>query len=127
MHRRSPRSAPRSRLDDRGLKKSKGWKDATGKGLFQGTSVSTKTKGKKLSVKATTQRVALVAQTCPKCGKVKISIGTTKIGIVNLKSSATAVKMFVLPTFSLRTGTVTVKVLTKNKLVRVDALGLSSV
>ena len=114
-------------LDDRSLKRSSGWTPSTPSGWFQGTAVSTSKKGKKLSVDASVSRIAMVAQTCPKCGKVGIYVGSAKVGTMNLRSSAKTVRMISLPTFSLRSGTVTLKVLTKNKLVRIDALGLSRV
>ena len=74
---------------------------------------------------AIVKRISLTAQTCTTCGVVGVYVGSTQDGRVNLASATSARKTFVLPAFSLRSGTVKVKVLSTNKLVRIDALGLS--
>lgn len=112
-------------LDDRSLKRSAGWTREKAKGWFQGTYVSTTTKGAQLSTSGTVTRLALVAQKCSKCGTVGVYVGRTLVQKVNLKSSRTTTAMILLPAVALRSGKVAVKVLTSGRPVRIDALGLS--
>jgi hypothetical protein len=125
-------STPSSRctaipLDDRSLTRSSGWKLETHKGWFQGTSLSTTKLGKTLTIGATLKRIALVAQKCSTCGKVGVYVGTTLIKKLDLKADQSSRKLILLPSFSLRSGTVKVKVLSSDKTVRIDALGVSRV
>ncbi|GAA1937737.1 hypothetical protein GCM10009815_35940 [Nocardioides marmoribigeumensis] len=110
--------------DDRDLSWSSGWTRTQPSSWFRGTASSTRTRGQNLVIDATTRRIALVAQRCPTCGKVEVRLGATRIGVVDL-SGPLARRVFNLPAFSTRTGTVTVRVLSDGKLVKVDALGLS--
>ena len=71
-------------------------------------------------------RLALLATTCPTCGKVGVYVNATLIGTVDLHAATAHNRQLIaLPPFALRTGTVTLKVLTAGKLVRIDGLGVS--
>jgi len=123
-------STPSSRctaipLDDRSLTRSSGWTLETHSGWFEGTSVSTKQLGRTLSIGATLKRIGLVAQVCPSCGSVGVYVGSTLVKKVGLAADQTSRRLILLPTFSLRSGNVIVKVLSSGKTVRIDALGVS--
>ena len=71
-------------------------------------------------------RVGIVAVTCPACGQVALLVGATQIGTIDLHSTAIRHQVVLaLPTFSSRTGTVTVKVVSRGKIVRIDGLAVS--
>lgn len=112
-------------LDERGLTRSSGWTATSATGWFQGTALSTNQLGATLTKHATLRRIQVVALTCATCGVVQVTVGTVQIARINLAAATTQRKAITLPVFSLRTGTVTLKVVTSGKLVRVDALGLS--
>ncbi len=112
-------------LDDRSLQRSAGWTRSTQRGWFGGTAISTKQRGATLTVDATLARVALVAQKCSTCGVVGVYVDGTLVKKVDLSATQSSRPLILLPAFSLRTGTVKVKVLSSGKLVKVDALGVS--
>lgn len=113
-------------LDDRDLARSSGWTAVSPAGYFQHTaSVSTKL-GATLSVTgAQLRRVAVAATVCPTCGVVGVYLGNTRIATIDLHATSGGRKLFTLPAFSLRTATVTLRVLSTGKPVQIDALGLS--
>lgn len=113
-------------LDDRALTRRGTWTASTPSGWFRTTAVSTKAQGATLSrTGAVLKRVALTALACSTCGVVDLYVGSVRVGRINLAASTTRRKTFTLPAFSLRSGTVTVKVVSSGRLVRVDALGIS--
>jgi hypothetical protein len=60
------------------------------------------------------------------CGIVGINVGSTLIGKTTLYAASTAYRQLILlPKFTYRTGTVTVKVLTSGKTIQIDGLALS--
>jgi hypothetical protein len=68
-------------------------------------------------------RVGVVATTCNHCGSVAVYVGVTKIGTISLYATTTHYqRLLQLPRFSLRTGTVTIKVLSSGKTVQIDGL-----
>lgn len=112
-------------LDDRALTRSPGWTATTRTGWFQDTLLTTSTQGATLKVSnASLKRIGLVAQTCPTCGVVGVYVGGTLVAQVDLASSTTA-HVVRQVTFGQRDGTVTVKVLTSSKPVRIDGLAMS--
>ena len=112
-------------LDDRDLTRSSGWTRSSPSGWFEGTALSTTTRGAKLStVAAPPNRIALVAKKCRTCGTVGVYVAGALIGQVDLHARRTARKTVVLPAMSLDGGVVSLKVLSRDKLVQVDALGL---
>lgn len=123
----SPARCTAIALDDRALSASRGWHRATGKGNYRATVTTTTLKGAKLTrTHASLDRVGVVATTCPTCGKVGISVGSTRIGTVNLHASGTHHKVItLLPAFGQRSGTVSVTVLTARGSVAIDGLVIS--
>lgn len=113
-------------LDDRDLARSSGWSMAEPAGWFRRTALVSTTRGATLAVTGTTlKRAALVAQACPRCGVAGIYVGGTLVGKVDLAAGTTSRRTVVLPAFPMRTGTVTVRVLSSGERVMVDALGVS--
>jgi hypothetical protein len=114
-------------MDDRRLSASSGWQTRTGDAYFQGTYRSTNQKGATLSrTDARVRRVGVVATTCPKCGIVAVLVDGQRVGRINLSSPTfrrSQVRM--LPAFSRRHATVTLKVFSSGKTVQVDGLVLS--
>jgi transposase-like protein len=74
-----------------------------------------------------TKRLVLLAYRCPSCGSVKVLLNGTTFKTVSLASSTSGRVQIALPLFSLRTTTVTLKVATSGKLVRIDGLATSRV
>jgi hypothetical protein len=75
---------------------------------------------------ARVDRVAVLATTCAKCGKVSIYVGSHHVGTIDLHSSHTHHQVLKsLATFHTRSGTVTLKVTTSGKPVAVDGVLLS--
>jgi protocatechuate 3,4-dioxygenase beta subunit len=114
-------------LDDRALAASSGWTRGTGSVFYLNTITSTRTVGAKLT-RGSVQldRVGIVATRCPTCGVVGVYVGAALIGKINLAYAATQRRaVLVLPRISLRSGTVTLKVLTSGKTVQIDGLAVS--
>jgi hypothetical protein len=115
-------------LDDRALSATtSGWTRATSSLYYLGTYTATTRLGAALNrTGAVLDRVALVATRCATCGTVGVYVGTVLIAKVNLAYSSTVHKtIFVLPVFSVRSATITLKVLTSGETVQVDGLGVS--
>ena len=123
----SPARCTAIALDDRALSASRGWHRATGKGNYQATITTTTLKGAKLTrTHASLDRVGVVATTCRTCGKVEVSVGSTRIGTVNLHAAGTHHEVIkLLPAFRQRAGTITVTVLTARRNVTIDGLVIS--
>lgn len=122
----APRCVARP-LDDRALTVSTGWTRGTGTAYWNGTVTSTKTLGK-TAKRANVQldRVGVVATRGPGMGTVGVYVGTKLIGKIGLAAASKHYRsLLLLPKFSLRTGTVTVKVLTSGKPVQLDGLAVS--
>jgi hypothetical protein len=113
-------------LDDRALAASTGWYRGTANGWYGGTFTSTTAYGATLTrTGAVTSRLHLLAMRCSTCGLVGVYVGSTLVQKVSLYASSTSVATIPLPVFSLRSGTVTVKVLSSGRTVRVDGLATS--
>jgi hypothetical protein len=115
-------------LDDRSLSAATtGWSRLTSSSYYLGTYTSSKTLNARLTrTGAALDRVALVATRCSTCGTVAVYVGSTLIGNISLYSATTQrMAVLALPRFSLRSGTITIKVLTSSKTVQVDGLGIS--
>jgi hypothetical protein len=113
-------------LDDRALVAGKHWTRASGSVYWNGTATVSATKNAVLTLaKAQLDRIALVATRCPSCGLIGVYVGGTLIAKVNLAAKATANRVLIaLPSFSLRSGTVTLKVLSAGHSVQVDGLAI---
>ncbi|GAB4012213.1 hypothetical protein [Nocardioides ultimimeridianus] len=115
-------------LDDRDLAASSGWARSAPRGWFNGTALTTTHHGASLALTGVTlDRVALVARKCATCGVVGVYVGGVRIARIDLHSGTSARRTITLPAFSLRTATVSVKVLSSGKTVQVDAVAVSRV
>ncbi|HYN35871.1 MAG TPA: FG-GAP-like repeat-containing protein [Actinomycetota bacterium] len=114
-------------LDDRSLV-GQGWKRKSGKGYYLNTYSLQSNKNKSLNLTDVfTLRVALVATKCPDCGKVRIKIGNEPPEIVNLKGNKKQKKRILpLPLFGqLEHGDVRITIVSDDKRVEIDGLGLA--
>ena len=114
-------------LDDRDLSKGRGWDAAEDTGFFRGTYRTTTNKFAVMWVRdVAAKRVAVRALTCPKCGVIRLQYNGDPIARFDLQRSTRAVRYFSAPAFSkVRKGTFEIVVLSSDKRVTVDALGLS--
>lgn len=117
-------------LDDRAFAASKGWVRAKGSAWYASTYSSTTLAGKALVTtrSATVRRLSLVATQCATCGSVSIYVGSTRVAVVSLRTAKLHNRaLIVLPLLkAARAGKVKVLVTSKGKLVRIDAVGISS-
>lgn len=118
-----------SPLDDRSLAISSGWSRAASSSFYKGTYTSTTKLNASMTLAgARFARVGVVVTKCPTCGTVGVYSGNTLLGKINLAASTTMRKVVVLlPKVSLRTATITVKILSSGKPVQVDGLLVSKV
>jgi hypothetical protein len=115
-------------LDDRALAASAGWTRGTGSAYWYGTITRTSTLSRTLTrTGAQLKRVALVFTRCSTCGTVGVYVNGALVGKISTAGTAANKVVVILPAFSYRTGTVTLKVLTSGKPVYVDGLGISRV
>ena len=113
-------------VDDRDLARSSGWKPRRVKSYFDGTALVTTKRGATLALSGVIlRRAAVVATTCRTCGKVGVYVAGRLVGRLSLTSSKSKRTTLLLPAFSPRKGTVTLKVLSRQKKVEIDALGVS--
>jgi len=116
-------------LDDRALAAGTGWTRVTGTPFYLHTATSTSRLGATLTrTGLATDRLGLVATVCATCGKVAVYLNGKLFTTVSLVSTSTHyARLISLPTFSLRSATVTLKVVTSGKLVQIDGLASSRV
>ncbi|HWU23350.1 MAG TPA: hypothetical protein VN088_17555 [Nocardioides sp.] len=115
-------------LDDRDLAASSGWARSAPKGWFNGTALTATLRGSSLALTGVTlKRVALVARKCPTCGVVGVYVGGVRVARIDLHAATSARRVIAVPAFSLRTATVSVKVLSSGRTVQVDALAVSRI
>jgi Fibronectin type III domain len=115
-------------LDDRSLSAHGTWGRSTGSAYYRATSTRSYAYGAALvrtSVKA--KRVAIVATTCPTCGSIRVYLGSTLLRSISLRSSTTVNgRVITVADFgSVRSGTLTIKVSTSGRMVRIDGLAVS--
>ena len=115
-------------LDDRALTAGSTWHRLSSSGFYLGTYTSTKT------FRAATSRggeqmfrVGVVATMCATCGKVRILVGGQSVGVIDLTAPSPKRRRTLLldPFSSLRTGPVTVRVISSGKTVQLDGLVVS--
>jgi hypothetical protein len=113
--------------DDRTMATSSHWSRISGQSYYDKTATTSSQTGASLTrTGVTLDRVGLVAKTCPGCGTVGVYVGTKLIGRISLSSGSTHYRVLeMLPPFSQRRGTVTVKVLTSGASVVVDGVVMS--
>ena len=115
-------------LDERSMTKSSGWPAGTGSAYYKGTYLRTTPKNAKLTrTGAQAKRIAIVATTCATCGKVSVYLGSTLLKTVSLYSSTTKNKRLItIAAFpEVRSGTISIKVITGGKKVLIDGLVIS--
>ncbi len=115
-------------LDDRSLYAHGSWGRGTGSAYYRATWTRSYAYGAALvrtSVKA--KRIAIVATTCPTCGSVRVYLGSTLLRSISLQSSTTVNRRVItVANFSsVRSGTLTIKVSTSRRMVRIDGLAVS--
>lgn len=115
-------------LDDRSLSASKGWTRIKKSGFHDRTYTTTARPGATLTLaSARVARVGILATTCARCGKVRVTVNGKRIGTINLFSPTTKRQQLLsLPRFSRRTGTVVLRVVSpQGKRVQLDGLAVS--
>ncbi len=113
-------------LDDRRLARSAGWSAKTAAGFSGRTYLATKSKGASLTrTSARVRRVGVVASTCRTCGAVAVLVNGKRIGKVNLAGPFRRTHVLMLPAFTRRHATVTLRVRSSGAPVRIDGLVLS--
>ena len=114
-------------LDDRSLSRSSGWTAGTGSAYYKHTYLRATRYGAKLvRTGVVARRIAIVATTCPTCGKVRVYWGSTLLRTISLYSATTINrKLITVKTFtSARTGTLTLRVASSGKKVVIDGLAI---
>jgi len=123
----TPSACSARALDDRALSAGTGWTRLSSSSYYVSTFTSSSRIGATLTRSNTLiDRIGVVATTCPSCGKVGVYLNGSLYRTIDLYRSTLVRKvLFSLPRFSYRKATVTLKVLTTNKLVEIDGLALS--
>lgn len=111
-------------VDDRTMKRVKGFKTATGASHYLGTFVKTKKKGSKLTldnVRAT--QIAIVVAKAAKGGKIKVTFAGQSLGTYSLKGKGSQQLVAVKSFGALKAGTLVIKVVSKTgKMVKIDGI-----
>lgn len=114
-------------LDDRDLRRSRGWVDRFGRAFYLDTFTKTKRRGSRLVARGVrTQEINLVAQRCPSCGRVAVKFNGERVGTVRLKAARVRNKRVIRAADlgSVRTGKVVIVVLSRGAPVKIDGLSL---
>ncbi len=114
-------------LDDRSLSRSGTWTVGTGSSWYRSTYVRSSASGAKLIRTGVRARsIAIVATTCPTCGKVRVYWGSTVLRTINLASATTVNRKVILVTTfpSARSGTLTLRVWSSGRRVIIDGVGV---
>ena len=120
----SPERCTATAVDDRSLKRSKGWTREKSKKDYAKSISSTTVKGAELTVYGVQARhLALVASTCPDCGKVGVYVDGKLIRKLDLSSKKPAHKQIVKigDLGSVKRCTITIRTLS-TKVVHIDGL-----
>jgi hypothetical protein len=113
-------------LDDRSLARSSGFAPVANSAYFAGTAMKTTGRGQTLTRTGMTamRQLTVIGTACATCGTVDVLVAGRKVGAVNFASRTTVNrKAFTLPAFSVRNGTVVLKVTSTGKTVVIDGLG----
>jgi hypothetical protein len=123
----TPDSCTAVPLDDRSLS-APGWTRGTSGAYYEGTYSGTRTKGATLTRTGVhARRLAVVAKTCPTCGKVAVLFDGVQVAKFDLRTETSVwQRTLKVDLGSLRAGTVTIRTLTTDA-VYVDGLGVSRV
>ncbi|WP_134765995.1 hypothetical protein [Nocardioides sp. 1609] len=113
-------------LDDRDLRRRGRWESTRDRAAYgNGLSASTR-RGATLSVPVLARRLALTVRRCRTCGKIAVTVGDRRLGTIDLAGRAGLVTHVLLAAGqSEARGTLEIRVLTRGRLVQVDAVGAS--
>lgn len=114
------------RSDDRSLAGG-GWEKKTGQGFYQGTYKQTSTRGATLKLKSVRgNSFDVLVSKCPGCGRIEIRFGGQVLEEISLDSTRERNRVAVeVATFGqTQEGTITIEVLSQEKRVRIDGLGV---
>ena len=114
-------------LDDRSLVRVGSWTSGTGNAYYRSTFRRSSTGGASLvRTRVVARRLAIIATTCPTCGKVRVYWRSTFLRTINLYSARTINRRLItVATFtSARSGSVTIRVYGSGKRVLIDGLGI---
>jgi len=116
-------------VDDVAMTASGTWTRNTRSGCYLGTLSRSSTAGSLLTLyRVNTDKVALIASKCRRCGVVEILWNGAPVMQVNLHAhQATKMNAFTVDLGSVQTGTAAVRVATQGKPVRIDGLGVGRV
>jgi acid phosphatase type 7 len=116
-------------FDDAGLDHRGGWAEKEGNGYYSETYSRTKRHGATLLLKGVSaKRLAIRATTCSRCGVINVFFGGKLLRTVSLRGKVSPKRLIPVARFDeTRTGALRVKVVSRGKLVRIDALGVSAV
>jgi hypothetical protein len=114
-------------VDDTSLTRTSGWTSTRRWDAFGGELLRTLAQGAQVtSAPAAVRRIGVVATTCVTCGQVGLYVGGQYVGTVSLVSWTTRhTQVLLLPPFAVRSGAVSLRVLSSGAPVEVDGLVLS--
>jgi hypothetical protein len=95
-------------------------------GFYYRTYTQTATYGASMSVSGTYSRIGVVAYRCPSCGTVAVYAGRTLVHVLRLTSSTrdAGLVSWISPAGPRRHGVVTLRVVSRDRPVVLDAFGL---
>ncbi|HVL32227.1 MAG TPA: S8 family serine peptidase [Actinomycetota bacterium] len=116
-------------LNDSSLTRSGSWSTVSSTALYGGRASATRAKGARLTTGVTARSIALVATRCSGCGTVDVYLGSTRLRRISLAATTTLNRQLIaVTTFtSARTGTLSIRVVSSNSLVRIEGLGVKRV
>ena len=115
-------------LDDRAMTAGSAWKRLADNVFYLHTVTSSKVGGAHVQrADERLLRVGVVATVCPTCGRVRLYVAGTRVGVIDLAAPQRLRQQILMldPFSSLRTGRVTVKVISGGKQVAIDGLVVS--
>src|SRR4051794_30532162 len=116
-------------LDDRALVGSPGWTRATAASYYRSTIASATRSGEQLTRGSVVAgRLALIATRCADCGTVRVYFASKLVATVRLYAPTTHRRsVILLAHFALRTGSVSIRIVSVGKRVAIDGLGATPV
>lgn len=111
-------------VDDRTMKRVKGFKKATGSSHYLGTFVKAKTKGSRLTLdNVRAKQIAIVVSKAAKGGKIKVTFAGQSLGTYSLKGKGSRQLVAVKNLGALKAGKLVIKVVSKTgKIVKIDGV-----
>lgn len=111
-------------VDDRSMKRVRGFKKATGAAHYLGTYVKATKKGSVLSLSGVkAKRIAVIVGKAPKGGKIRVTFAGKYLGTYSLKGTGAKKYVAVRSFGSVLTGKLVIKVVSKTgKVVRIDGV-----